>query len=129
MGILLDPVLGTPLCLQHMGDLGHGTASHPSSQGQSQKAPETWEHPVLGVCCIQAGSLEEQILSGTVWSPEITVPGIQGISQSSWKLILGYTWGSEQRGHLARVVRQDADGILSTATEQAQHGIFLGEGK
>lgn len=53
----------------------------------------------------------------------------QGISQSSWKLIPGYTWGSEQRGHLARVVRQDADGILSTAAEQAQHGIFLGEGK
>lgn len=57
---------GIPLCLQHTGGSGRGTASHSCSQGWSQKAPDKWEHLVLGVCCIQAGSLEEQIILGTV---------------------------------------------------------------
>lgn len=70
-------------------------------------------------------SLEEQIVPGTVWAPGIAAPGI---SQSPWKLIPGHSRGSEERGHLARVVRQDADRILGTATQQAQHGVFLGQG-
>lgn len=37
----------------------------------------------------------------------------------------GYKPALEERGHLARVIRQDADGILGPAAEQAQHGVLL----
>lgn len=37
----------------------------------------------------------------------------------------GYKLPSEEWGHLARVVRQDADRVLGAAAQQAQHGVLL----
>lgn len=37
----------------------------------------------------------------------------------------GYKPALEERGHLAGVIGQDADGILGPAAEQAQHGVLL----
>lgn len=123
----MDPVLGTPLHLRHTGGSGCGTASHPCSQGWSQKAPETWEHPVSGIHCIQAGSLEERIMLGTLWSPGVTVPGIQGSPRAPGSSSQD-THGDQNSG----VIWRGSSGRMlteSSARPQSRHSMVYSWGK
>lgn len=83
--------------------------------------------PVLGVHYIQAESLEEQIMSGTVLFPEITVPGVQGSPRAPGSSSRD-THGDQNSG----VIWRGSSGRMlmeSSARPQSRHSMVYSWGK
>lgn len=82
------------------------------------------QHPASGVHHIQAGDLirsRNEAPQRQQHGP--TAPrGRRGAGPGA---VPGHRRASEERGHLAGVVGQDADGVLGPAAQQAQHGVLL----